>query len=414
MNKIKLISSDECTACGACVNVCPKHAIHFTEDPDGFAVPVIDENACVSCEKCIKICPINHTAELKNTISKTDVYAAFSKDVELAKQSSSGGIFSVLAGHVIDAGGIVYGAAFDNSFTVRHIGVETKEDLTKLRGSKYVQSAIAEDLFAVIQNQLEQDRKVLFSGTPCQVAGLKSFLGRDYPGLLLVDLICHGVPAPKVFAAYLEAMKQKYGQELTGYSFRDKKKGWKRFNIRLTYRDKEQCLWQWQDPYMKLYLHITQPFLRASCYQCRFMTPERVSDITLGDFWGYTPTATMPDKDTGISCILCNTAKGNSFYSECLPCLQSEKRDLSELKHHALHHNMAYDSIAREKFWADYHKSGFLTAAKKFDYSFYMRLNFYIKQYFPQFVPFCVKLKRVIRNTFKPAVTNVAQQKTER
>lgn len=147
---------------------------------------------------------------------------------------------------------------------------------------------------------------------------------------------------------------------------------------------------------MKLYSHITQPFLRASCYQCRFMTPERVSDITIGDFWGYTPTATMPDKDTGISCILCNTAKGNSFYSECLPCLQSEKRDLSELKHHALHHNMAFEPVAREKFRTIFHRSGFSAAAAIFRVPRKKIVRNFMLLYFPGIMKFLSFVKRMI------------------
>ena len=207
--------TDECVGCGACENVCPVKAISMQENEEGFLYPVVDSDLCVSCNKCNHVCPVQKN-EKKAVVSKA--YAAWNKDDAILRGSSSGGVFSILAQYVLRKGGVVCGAAFDEGNVVKHILVENAADLEKLRGSKYVQSEIGH-IFVQIKDLLKSGRQVLFSGTPCQVAGLNSYLEKDFDNLLTVDVACHGVPSPKVWQKYIFEL----GKDVSQFNFRDKR-----------------------------------------------------------------------------------------------------------------------------------------------------------------------------------------------
>ena len=311
MTTDQLISDkSHCSGCTACLFACPHRAISMNEDKEGFLYPVIDTDKCVDCGLCRKVCDgLN-----KWKIETPSVYAAYIKDQDIRMTSSSGGIFSLLAEKVLLMGGVVYGAAFDENFDVKHVAIDNIKQLERLRGSKYVQSDLG-DTFLEVKDYLNQGRKILFSGTPCQIGGLKGYLKNDYPGLITIDLICHGVPSPKVWRKYVDIMKKGVGAPIKRISFRAKNSSWKRYAVSFSYENDTAYLrYHWNDPYMRGFLKDL--YLRPSCYSCRFKSNNRASDITLADFWGIESVLPEMDDDKGTSLVIANTVKGQHTLSE--------------------------------------------------------------------------------------------------
>ena len=276
------------------------------EDKEGFLYPMVDANSCVDCGACENVCPVLNACEGRKP---SHCYAAKNKDAEVLKRSSSGGVFSILAQYVIsEKQGVVFGAMWEDDRVV-HGAVERLEDLYKLRGSKYVQSDLR-DSFNQVAVFLKDNRYVLFSGTPCEIAGLKSYLRKDYDNLLTVDLACHGVPSPKVLALYIQELKQKYGVETLRLNFKDKSTGWATYSVTAKSGDKllfsERAT---ENIYMKGYLH--ELFSRPSCHDCAFKSFRSGSDITLADFWGIENVLLDYKSENGVSLVMENTTKGN-------------------------------------------------------------------------------------------------------
>ncbi len=281
---------------------------------EGFFYPIMDESLCNQCGLCAQICPVGikkKTPEGAN-IGPLVVYAAWNLDETIRCLSSSGGLFTALAEHILAQGGSVVGAAFDDELVVRHIIIETKEELAGLRGSKYVQSELSPNLFSKIKNCLQQGKSVLFSGTPCQVAGIRQYLRKPYKGLLCCDIICHGVPSPLFLQHYIQYNNDN-GDEIKGLSFRDKSKGWKAFGMRQDLKSSKSIYKDLHsDPYLRGFLQNCS--LRESCYACRFANIKREGDITLADFWCVDKKYPEYDKDDkGTSLILVNTEKGKDL-----------------------------------------------------------------------------------------------------
>ena len=230
---IKIIQKEQCCGCSACLHICPKHSISFREDKEGFLYPQVDTATCIDCGLCEKVCPVLNQGEERMPLK---VYAAKHADDEIRMKSSSGGIFTLLADQIIDKGGVVFGARFNENWEVVHDYTETKEGLAPFRGSKYVQSNIGNS-YKQVEEFLKTGREVMFTGTPCQVAGLKKFLRIDYENLLTVDFVCHGVPSPMVWRKYLaeEIVRQGNNPVVTGVNFRDKSTGWKKFSFVLNF-----------------------------------------------------------------------------------------------------------------------------------------------------------------------------------
>lgn len=351
----------ECTGCMACVNTCAHHAIRVNADKEGFDRPVIDETLCVDCGLCAKTCPVNHHP-LAN--EPKEIYSGWSSDEAVRINSSSGGAFTEIARPVLENGGVVFGCALNDKLQAEHIYVETLEDLeNKLRGSKYVQSRIG-NTYAQAKNFLRQGRKVLFSGTPCQIAGLKNYLRRDYDNLITVDLICHGVPSPMLFEDYKKFMQKHENMKLTKVSFRCKKSSWIFYNMTLQgHVEKSSALKTYvgsyyEDPYIRGFLR--DYFLRPSCHQCKFTSTKRCSDFTIADWWGYSKKSSK-DKDfrkKGVSLVLANSEKAVAM----LPSMNMELRErtLEEAKKTNCSLSKAFDMPAvREVFWKDYHRMPF-------------------------------------------------------
>lgn len=361
----------ECTGCMACVNTCAHHAIRVNADKEGFDRPVIDETLCVDCGLCAKTCPVNHHP-LAN--EPKEIYSGWSSDEAVRINSSSGGAFTEIARPILKEGGIVFGCTLNEKLQAEHIYVETLEDLeNKLSGSKYVQSKIGNS-YSIAKDFLRQGRNVLFSGTPCQIAGLKNYLRKDYDNLITVDLICHGVPSPLIFEEYKKYIAQSENMKLTSVKFRCKKYSWIFYNMaieglfennRVT---KKYIGRYYEDPYIRGFLNDV--FLRPSCSSCKFTTIERTSDFTIADWWGYQRYhgESRDFEQKGVSLIFANTNKATELFDNKISHgLYYRKRTKEE----ALRTNPSlvkpyHNALVRGGFWNDYFKNGFLSVKNKY------------------------------------------------
>jgi coenzyme F420-reducing hydrogenase beta subunit len=360
-----MITIDEkrkCMGCHACSNICPQNCISMETDSEGFWYPKVDYDKCVGCVLCIKVCPIINKASVQN---EPKAYACINKDEYIRSRSSSGGIFAIIAEHVIDEGGIVFGAGFDENFNVSHRYVNAKEELDKLRGAKYVQSKVG-NTFIEAKKFLVQGKKVLFTGTPCQIGGLRSFLGKTYGNLLCVDIICHGVPSPIVWKKYVSYRKNRVGSSIQGINFRLKDRGWKRYSVAFYFKNgkKYQDL-SGNDLYMRAFLKDI--CLRPSCYACEFKGLHRQSDITLADFWGIQNVLPELDDDKGTSLIFVNSVHGQSILDQIKDRILCKEVDINEA--------VSYNSAAiksskynpkREEFLQELEKQPFDKLIKKY------------------------------------------------
>lgn len=302
----------ECCGCGACQQICPTDAIAMTFLDDGFLYPVVDESRCIHCEKCIGVCPIHQMNNLPAEAHSHHCFYGWHRDEGIRMQSTSGGAFSALA-ELMLAGlnGTVYGAVYDNNWGVRHIGTNRLHELKQLRQSKYIQSE-AGGCYSEIRDRLDAGGSVLFCGTPCQVDGLRRFLGKDYGRLVLVDLVCHGVTSPIVFKKYIKSVENKFGAKVTFVRFRDKIT--KRNISSLSYTTISLSNGRKFSSECNLYLRAYMSGLmqRACCERCPYANDRRKSDVTLGDFWGIEEILPHLKSEfhKGISLILANSEKG--------------------------------------------------------------------------------------------------------
>ena len=309
MQKNVLENIEKCNGCHACASACPKSCITMERDENGFLYPHIDEQACSQCGICESICPVQNTSVGLSHESRICAYAAIHKDGDIRNKSSSGGAFTAIATEIIKRDGVVFGATFDANFNVVHQYVEKIDNLQKLRGSKYVQSTIG-DAYKQVKTFLEIDKWVLFTGTPCQIGGLRAYLKKDYERLITQDIICHGVPSPMVWEKYVEYRKRTVnGAKPTRISFREKNEGWKQFSLSFSFDNNAgYSNTLYNDPMMKAFLRNLS--LRESCYNCAYKTKARQSDVTLADFWGIENLHPEMDDDLGVSLVIVHTDKG--------------------------------------------------------------------------------------------------------
>lgn len=326
---IQITNKADCCGCSACVNICPKQCITLHSDKEGFLYPVVDTALCIGCNLCKKICPTINQTEERTPLS---TYAAMHPNEQVRLASSSGGMFSLLSEAVIDEGGVVFGARFDKDWNVIHDYTETKEGLAAFRGSKYVQSRMG-NCYLKVKKYLCDGRKIMFTGTPCQIAGLNKILNKSYDNLLTVDVVCHGIPSPRVWRKYLDETALSGGENsvlphsihdgealITDISFRDKRLGWKKYCFALTLSefaaDREQntvllsSIFT-ENAYMNAFLSNLS--LRPSCYACPAKAGRSGSDITIADFWGIENVLPELDDDKGCSAMLIYTKKGKKL-----------------------------------------------------------------------------------------------------
>ena len=306
---INVTNKENCCGCGACVQGCPVQCIHMEADQEGFLYPIVDQERCIQCGLCNKICPLINTKDLKSDVLETKI--AYAQDEELRRKSSSGAIFSLCATAILEQGGVIYGAAFDEDFRVHHMSVDTIEKLDLLRGSKYVQSD-TENTFSEVRQYLEQGKKVLFTGTACQIAGLKSYLRKEWENLYTIDVLCHGVPSPALWKQYLKEKSEEYGAGVKNVSFRSKSIGWKQFAMCIEFLNETMYERVFtKDAFMTLFLGNIS--LRPSCYACGFKGMPRVSDLTIGDCWGVEDHTPHMDDNKGTSVVVVNSEKGEEL-----------------------------------------------------------------------------------------------------
>lgn len=323
---MELVKREKCSGCMACRNACPKNVINI-RNIDGFEYPEIDKENCINCGLCRKVCPI--ISEEARKESKKIVYACKANDEKIRMNSSSGGIFTLVAEKILEEKGVVFAARFNEEFEVIHDYTESVSELDYYRGSKYLQSKIGMS-YKNVKKFLIEKRKVLFVGTPCQVDGLLSYLGKKYENLYTIDLICHGVPSEKVWKKYLLYKQKKHNSKIQNVNFRRKEEaGWSNFQMYLKSALKEEMENHNKDPYMKLFLENYD--LRESCYQCNSKNENRKSDLTIADYWGINDIRKEFNDEKGVSAVIVNTEKGELLFEKIKPEMEFVREEMESI-----------------------------------------------------------------------------------
>ncbi len=394
---IEIKDKSRCCGCWACYNACPKHCVEMIEDEEGFRYPHVDADKCINCGLCEKVCPLLKP-EMDDTLP--DSYVVQQKDAEVLRRSTSGGFFTAISKWAIAQGGVVFGAAFDEDMELRHTYAETLEDCKKFCGSKYVQSLIG-DCYKKAKNFLAQGRVVVFSGTPCQIAGLYHFLrGRKYEGLVTVDLVCHGTPSPLLLRKYLAYHSSLVGSKVVNYRSRDKYYGYNYSTASIWFADKTKEYHKGMEMDMMLRLYFKNICSRPSCYQCHFKTINRVSDITIFDCWD-APSVSPEFTANGATNVFIHTAHGHKIFDlikDDFVCHRSEiksiiKRDGVMIKH------LVPENPRRKEFFYDLNSKPLQEVESKYlDTSLKRKIIARIKPFLFRLGIFSLymKLKRII------------------
>lgn len=340
-NYFETYDKKDCNGCRVCALRCPKKAITMQEDKEGFLYPVIDESKCIHCGLCKKICP-NHDYP-NNNLVKT--YIGINNNNEDKKRSSSGGMFYPIAKWIIKQKGVVFGVTYDENLVAKHDFTDNIEGLKKFQGSKYVKSDL-NDSYQKVKDFLNEKKYVMFSGTPCQCQGLRTFLGKEYDKLITCEILCHANPSPKVFELYKKNVEKKYNKRITNIAFRDKKTGWHNQVPVISFQDKTDIN---ENSYFNAF--VKEMINRPSCYNCHFCSSNRLSDFTIGDMWGINKIdPTIKDDDTGISLFCVNTKKGNEILKKIDKEIYYKEVD-TELAFSYNHHENVPVHKNRDKFF---------------------------------------------------------------
>lgn len=379
MQKIELVGPAKCSGCEACVSICPTHSILMKEDKEGFLQPSINTKTCIKCHKCERTCPIVNLGN-KEESYETKAYAAINLDEVIRRRSSSGGVFYALAEWIIKQGGVVFGARFNADWEVVHDFAETMDGIIPFMGSKYVQSRIG-DTYLQAKKFLEDGRWVLFSGTPCQLGGLRSFLGKEYNHLLQVDIICYGVPSPGVWRSYLQEHKRKKG-EIRHISFRDKRDGWRNCRFIISFDKGAEEI---DGPFMKGFSY--KVYLRKSCYECSFRHYHRDSDLTIADYWGVHKFCQDMYDDKGTSIVFSHSSIGDSVMtaiSDIVRIIPQSRKNATEYNPFMeTNHTMTHK---RDRFFrifrltSSFEKSSFVIVKENFGTRVVRRIKRYLNR----------------------------------
>lgn len=344
---------EQCCGCTACYSICPKNAISMVEDEKGFKYPKVDKELCVQCGLCDKVCAFSRKEQFSFGDEPIAAYAIKHKDEDVRKNSRSGGVFTAITDYVLQQNGCIYGAVMDKAFVVKHVKAENMEQRNQMRGSKYVQSDMT-DVFRDVKKELLTGRLVVFSGTGCQVAGLRSYLMKDYDNLIAIDLVCHGVPSPLVWKDYVAYLRKKYKGAISEIQFRDKSLlGWD-MHIESFKTGKRKV-------YSKNYalLFSQGRILRDSCFNCKYTSLARTGDFTLADFWGIDKFFKGFNDNKGVSLLFVNSNKAEDLLTkeEILDGLEIKKCETYDFSQPNLKHPEK-KPMDREKFWEEYNKYG--------------------------------------------------------
>lgn len=362
---MELCDKELCTGCGACYLGCAKSAITMHTNNKGFLYPIIDESKCIECGKCRRICPILNV-KIKENIEDKKTYACWSKDSNLRAISTSGGVFTNIAKYILSKDGVVFGAKFDENFKVIHDECKNLNELKDFRGSKYVQSEIG-DSYLKAKKYLDNKVLVLFTGTPCQIAGLNSFLGKEYSNLLTMDIVCHGVPSPLIFSDYIKYIEEKKGDKIKNISFRYKKPSWSVFSMKIDFQKSNSYIRdKYKDPYLVGFL--SDYYLRDSCHNCKFTNLDRAGDITVSDYWQYKSySKSMRNNEKGISMVMINNSKGKEVFDIISKELVYEERSLKDAVGSNSSLSRSYPKNKKsDEFWEYYFKNGFSETVIKY------------------------------------------------
>jgi coenzyme F420-reducing hydrogenase beta subunit len=353
-------AKENCCGCSACFNVCPVGAITMQPDEEGFLYPVINQSECTDCNKCAEVCPIRSGKNIK-AVHIPKFYAAKHKSEDVLMESTSGGAFTAISDVFLKIGGVVYGADFDAGFKIVHRRAENEKQRNRMRVSKYAQSDLG-NVFLQVRDDLANNKHVLFTGTPCQVAGLRGFIGDSPPveNLYLCDLICYGIPSPLVWKDYKDLLEKEYGGKLTEVQFRSKMVEWNRGNSNKSFMFKTSNSDEIHsdDRFYKLFFGA-KTIMRPSCEVCSYTDIHRVSDITIADYWGIEKYAPEWMDARGVSLVMVNTAKGARIFKKCSHDLNTEERPAKE----ALAEQQRLSSPVkfpenRKEFWDKYRRLG--------------------------------------------------------
>lgn len=415
---ISITNKIDCCGCNACGDICPKGAIIFKTDIEGFWYPIVDKNKCIDCGLCDRVCPIININDLKkNDLPESICYAAEHKNLEVVFDSTSGGMFSALADIMYRSKGYVGGAIFNEDFSVRQYISNDKADLPRLRSSKYLQSNL-EGFFKQVSELVKVGENVLVCGSPCQMAALRAFLRKDYDNLIIADYICRGINSPKVWRKYLDSFEERYGHKVVYCKAKSKEYGWRNLtqkvilsNGKAYYETKDQS------KFTQGYLQ-TGVYCRPSCYDCKFKGYPRISDITLADFWGIENVDISMEKDLGTSLVMVNSKKGEVYFEKAkqrINYIQVPFKSI-EAGNRSLHLSIDPPTVDRKQFFEDLDKMSFIQIADKYiktpEIGFKRRMKNHLKgvrsrlqivQYSPSVI-----LKLLKLNTISDIVNNKA------
>lgn len=355
---------EDCCGCTACQQICPSSAIEMKPDEEGFLYPEINQDECTDCGLCREVCAFQNGYDTSKNFAIPYVYAVKHANEEVRMSSSSGGAFTAISDYILNAGGYICGVTFDENMNVVHQIVSTKEDRERLKGSKYVQSNLG-NTYLEIRDLLRQNEKVLFTGTPCQNAGLKSFLSDvNTENLFLCDIVCHGTPSPLMWREHITQLECKENSKIVRYHCRSKVKGWHGHNEMVIYekgkKDYKSILSQ-----KHKVLFYSHNILRPSCHYCRYTNLNRPSDLTIADFWGIEKVMPDFDDNKGVSMVLINSPKGQMLFDNIKGDLICRESNVEDCLQPQLQYP-AKPSVNREQFWSDYHSQGYDYIVKKY------------------------------------------------
>lgn len=396
---IQITDKSQCCGCWACENICPKHCIEMKPDHEGFRYPEINQEECIECGLCEKVCP--NLKEKQNDILPINHYIIQNKNKDILRDSTSGGFFSVISEYAVQNHGVVFGASFDDQMELRHTYAESYAECHPFRGSKYVQSQI-KDSYQKAKDFLHQGRLVVFSGTPCQIAGLKSYLRKDYENLITVDLVCHGVPSPLLLKKYLEYHSKGKNSPIIGYLSRDKYYGYSYSTASIFFKDKNVSYHKGKESDIMLGLYFKNICSRPSCYQCHYKTIHRISDFTIFDCWD-APSTSKEFSDQGATNIFIHTEKGNALFKKIKIHFIYKTEDIQKiiLRDGIMIKNSVSQNPYRDAFFRDLNVMNFDQIKKKYlPQSLIKRILATIKPTLYQMGIFDIylKIKRLMQN----------------
>ena len=365
---LKLERKEDCCGCNACGDICPRDAIEFKTDNEGFWYPEIDKDKCIDCGLCERTCPIINIDKLKhNDLSQSICYAAEHKNIEVVFDSTSGGLFSALAEVIYRKKGYVGGAVFNDDLSVSQFISAKKDDLPRLRSSKYLQSN-AEGFYQKVKELLNNEQNVLVCGTPCQMAALRAYLGKDYPNLIIVDFICRGINSPKIWQKYMQSFEDRYGSKVVFAKAKSKEYGWRNLTQKVRLEDGREFFETGSvSCFTRGYLR-TNAYCRPSCYECQFKGFPRIADITLADFWGIEKYNQSMEKNLGTSLVMINSQKGQAYFEQVKKKIRAVQMPFETILagNPALVKPLDAPLVDRKKFFDDVDKMDFMELAEKY------------------------------------------------